>query len=50
MNAKLLATVSMVALTLGACSANSPKSVVDTAEIRYKTAKVERTVDGIPSW
>ena len=50
MNAKLLATVSMVALTLGACSANSPKSVVDTAEIRYKTAKVERAVDVIPSW
>ena len=50
MNAKLLATVSMVALTLGACSANQPKSVVDTAEIRYKTAKVERAVDVIPSW
>jgi len=50
MNAKLLATVSMVALTLGACSANQPKSVVDTPEIRYKTAKVERAVDVIPSW
>ena len=50
MNAKLLATVSMVALTLGACGANNPKSMVDTPEIRYKTAKVERAVDVIPSW
>ena len=50
MNAKLLATVSVVALTLGACGANNPKSMVDTPEIRYKTAKVERAVDVIPSW
>jgi len=50
MNAKLLATVSMVALTLGACSANQPKSMVDTPEIRYKTAKVEAAVSSIPSW
>ena len=50
MNAKLLATVSMVALTLGACGANNPKSVVDTPEIRYQTAKVERAVDVIPDW
>ena len=50
MNAKLLATVSMVALTVGACGANNPKSVVDTPEIRYKTAKVERAVSVIPSW
>ena len=49
MNAKLLATVSAVAL-LGACSANQPKSVVDTPEIRYQTAKVERAVDVIPDW
>ena len=50
MNAKLLATVSMVALTLGACSANQPKSVVDTPEIRYQTGKVERAVSLVPSW
>ena len=49
MNAKLLATVSAVAL-LSACGANNPKSLVDTPEIRYKTAKVERAVDVIPSW
>ena len=44
MNAKLLATVSMVALTLGACSANSPKSVVDTAEIRYTVSYTHLTL------
>jgi hypothetical protein len=50
MNAKLLATVSMVALTLGACSANQPKSMVDTPEIQYKTAKVAAAVSIVPSW
>ena len=50
MNAKLLATVSVVALTLGACTANQPKSVVDTPEIRYQTGKVERAVSIVPSW
>ena len=50
MNAKLLATVSVVALTLGACTANQPKSVVDTPEIRYQTGKVERAVSLVPSW
>ena len=50
MNAKLLATVSVVALTLGACAANQPESMVDTPEIRYQTAKVERAVSIVPSW
>jgi hypothetical protein len=50
MNAKLLATVSVVALTLGACAANQPQSMVDTPEIRYQTGKVERAVSIIPSW
>ena len=50
MNAKLLATVSVVALTLGACAANQPESLVDTPEIRYQTGKVERAVSIIPSW
>ena len=50
MNAKLLATVSMVALTLGACSANQPKSMVDTPEIRYQTGKVTAAVSIVPSW
>jgi len=50
MNAKLLATVSVVALTLGACAANQPVSLVDTPEIRYQTGKVERAVSLVPSW
>ena len=49
MNTKLLATVSAVAL-LSACGANNPKSVVDTPEIRYQTAKVERAVSIVPEW
>ena len=49
MNAKLLATVSAVAL-LSACGANNPKSVVDTPEFRYQTAKVERAVSIVPDW
>jgi hypothetical protein len=50
MNAKLLAGVSILALTLGACSAKQPESLVDTPEIRYKTAKVEAAVAQIPKW
>ena len=50
MNAKLMASVSVLALTLGACSASQPKSVVDTPEIRYKTAKVSAAVSEIPDW
>ena len=49
MNTKLLATVSAVAL-LSACGANNPKSVVDTPEIRYQTAKVARAVSIVPDW
>ena len=48
MNTKLLASVSMLAL-LGAC-ASEPKSLVDTPEIRYKTAKVDAAVSVIPDW
>jgi hypothetical protein len=40
----------VVALTLGACAANQPVSLVDTPEIRYQTGKVERAVSIIPSW
>jgi len=50
MNAKLLATVSVVALTLGACGATNPVPMVQTPEVVYKTAKVERAVSLIPSW
>ena len=48
MNTKLLASVSMLAL-LGAC-ASEPKSLVDTPEIRYKTAKVNAAGSVIPDW
>jgi hypothetical protein len=50
MNTKLMASVSVLALTLGACSASQPKSVVDTPEIRYKTAKVNAAVSVVPDW
>ena len=50
MDAKLLAGVSILALTLGACGANQPKSLVDTPEIRYKTQKVEAAVAQVPDW
>ena len=48
MDAKLLVTVSAVALTLGACGAKQPKSLVDTPEIRYQTQKVTSAVSMIP--
>jgi hypothetical protein len=50
MNAKLLVGVSALALTLGACGANQPNSLVDTPEFRYKIAKVETAVEQIPKW
>ena len=50
MDAKLLAGVSILALTLGACGANQPKSLVDTPEIRYQTQKVVAAVSQVPKW
>ena len=50
MNAKLLAGISVLALTLGACGAKQPKSLVQTPEIKYKTAKVKAAVALIPKW
>ena len=50
MNAKLIAGVSALALTLGACGASNPKSLVNTPEIKYKTKKVEAAVSQIPDW
>jgi len=49
MNAKLLAGVSILAL-LGACASNEPKSLVETPEIKYKTAKVNAAISVIPNW
>ena len=50
MNAKLLAGVSVLALTLGACGSKQPKSLVDTPEIRYQTQKVVAAVSQVPKW
>ena len=50
MNAKLLAGVSILALTLGACANKEPNPLVSTPEVKYKTAKVKAAVDVIPSW
>ena len=50
MNAKLLAGVSILALTLGACASKEPGPLVSTPEVKYKTAKVKAAVDVIPSW
>ena len=50
MNAKLIAGVSILALTLGACGATNPVPPVNTPEIKYKTKKVEAAVSQIPDW
>ena len=50
MNAKLVAGVSVLALTLGACGSKQPKSLVDTPEIRYQTQKVVAAVSQVPKW
>ena len=49
MKSKLMASVSVLALVLAGC-ASEPKSLVDTPEIRYKTAKVNAAVSVIPDW
>ena len=51
MNAKLLAGVSTLALTLGACANHDhPEALVKVPEVEYKIAKVKAAVDIIPSW
>ena len=50
MNAKLVAGVSVLSLTLGACANKQPESLVQTPEIKYKTAKVKVAVAQIPKW
>ena len=50
MDAKLLAGVSILALTLGACADKEHKPLVNTPEIRYKTEKVEIAVSQVPDW
>ena len=50
MNAKLFAGVSILALTLGACASDEPKPFVETAEVTYRTAKVNAAVVNVPDW
>ena len=51
MNAKLLAGVATLALTLGACANHDhPEALVKVPEVEYKIAKVKAAVDIIPSW
>lgn len=50
MNAKLFAGVSILALTLGACASDEPKPLVETPEVKYKTAKVNAAVATVPNW
>lgn len=49
MKSKLMASVSVLALVLAGC-ASEPKSLVDTPEIRYKTAKVNAAISVVPDW
>ena len=49
MNTKLMASVSALALVLGAC-AKEPKPMVETPEVIYKTAKVNAAVSIVPDW
>jgi len=49
MKSKLMASVSVLALVLTGC-ASEPKSLVDTPEIRYKTAKVNAAISVVPDW
>ena len=49
MNTKLMASVSALALVLGAC-AKEPKPMVETPEVIYKTAKVNAAVTVVPEW
>ena len=50
MNTKLMASVSVLALVLGACASKEPKPMVETPEVIYKTAKVNAAVTVVPDW
>ena len=50
MDKRLLAGVSILALGLGACTAEHPKTPLQTGLIKYKTAKVKVAVQQIPAW
>ena len=50
MNTKLMASVSALALVLGACANKEPKPLAETPEVIYKTAKVKEAVSIVPDW
>ena len=50
MNTKLMASVSALALVLGACASQEPKPLAETPEVIYKTAKVKEAVSIVPDW
>ena len=50
MNTKLMASVSTLALVLGACASQEPKPLAETPEVIYKTAKVKAAVSIVPDW
>ena len=50
MNTKLMASVSVLALVLGACASKEPKPMAETPEVIYKTAKVNAAVTVVPDW
>ena len=50
MNTKLMASVSALALVLGACASQEPKPLAETPEVIYKTAKVKAAVSIVPDW
>jgi len=50
MNTKLMASVSALALVLGACASKEPQPMVETPEVIYKTAKVNAAVSIVPDW
>ena len=50
MNTKLMASVSVLALVLAGCASNEPKPLVETPEVKYKTAKVAAATSIVPDW
>ena len=50
MKTKLMASASLLALVLGACSTQEPKPLVQTPEVMYKTAKVNSATSVVPDW
>ena len=45
-----MASVSVLALVLAGCASNEPKPLVETPEVKYKTAKVAAATSIVPDW